>query len=119
MNIWTHIVGLFTIVGLAAGCSSLPINDDKPVSDAGSADVAVSTPEADAGIVICELAGRDSIVRVLASDSGTRYTLCDERGSVIAANLDCERLAAIRPDLDPRHMQADGSFELMLTDPID
>lgn len=70
----------------------------------------------DQGVVICELAGRDSIVRVVACESGTRYTLCDELGAVIAANLDGAALAAMRPDLDPRRLQADGGFEVMMVD---
>ncbi len=70
----------------------------------------------DQGIVICELAGRDSIVRVMACESGTRYTLCDVVGGVIAANLDGAALAAMRPDLDPRLLQVEGGFEVMMVD---
>lgn len=105
-------LGFLAAIGLAAGCASLPCEEGRPTSDATMPDVAV----VDVGVVICELSGRDSIVRVLAWDAGTRYTLCDVEGSVIAANLDGPGLAALRPDLDPRRLQADGGFELMMVD---
>ncbi len=106
-----RIVGL-SFLTLLCGCSSLPQDDGRPTSDAIAPDIAVR----EQGLLICELAGRDSIVRVLASDAGTRYTLCDQNGKPIATNLDSAALAALRPDLDPRHMQADGSFDLYIAD---
>jgi len=108
---------LNVILALAClgGCSSLPREDGSPTSDAISPDIA----SREHGLLVCELSGRDAIVRVLASEAGTRYTLCDVDGTPIAVNLDGAALAAIRPDLDPRHMQADGGFDLMMTDTRD
>jgi hypothetical protein len=87
-----------------------------PVSDASAGDIAAAM--VDQGVVVCKLVGRDSIVEVRAAEGGTRYTLRDEAGTLVAANLDADALARIRPDLDPRSMQADEPVmgPLMLID---
>jgi hypothetical protein len=108
-------VTALAVLSLLAGCSILPQDGGRPCSDATAPDLAAK----EQGLLICELAGRDSVVRVLASNAGTRYTLCDERGSPIATNLQGAALAALRPDLDPRRMHADGSFELMMVETAD
>lgn len=108
----SRALGLFCSLAFLAGCSSMPQDDGRPTSDAVTPDIAMR----EQGLLVCELVGRDSIVRVLACESGTRYTLCDSSGKQIAANLDSDALTALRPDLDPRHMQADGSYDLYMVD---
>lgn len=105
-------MGWIAAAGLVAGCASTPPDGGRPTTDATMPDVAML----DQGVIICELAGRDSVIRVLANESGTRYTLCASSGEVVAANLNGSQLAAQRPDLDPRRMQADEGFELMMVD---
>lgn len=108
-------LGLLTCISFLCGCAGTPKDDGLPTSDAASPDIAVH----EQGLLICELTGRDSIVRVFAGDGGTRYSLCDRVGNPIATNLDGDALTALRPDLDPRRLHADGSFDLMLTDQPD
>jgi hypothetical protein len=88
------------------------------MTDAESKTTAMrAAPTEVGGIEVCELVGRDSIVRVLSTDAGTRYTLCTLDGSSVAENLDASGLARLRPDLDPASMQADwGRGPLMLMD---
>ena len=97
-----------------AGCASAPEKDGRPLTDAESRTTA---SRGGTGIEVCELVGRDAIVRVMASDAGTRYTLCTLEGATIASDLDAAGLARLRPDLDPESMRADwGKGALMLMD---
>ncbi len=99
---------------LAGGCASACHDEGRPVSDAESWTTAqVSSP----GVKVCELVGRDSIVQVMSTEMGTRYTLCTADGEMVASNLDASGLAKLRPDLNPESIQADwGRGPLMLAD---
>jgi hypothetical protein len=96
------------------GCASAPDQDGRPLTDAESRTTAAANST---GVEVCELVGRDSIVKVMASAGGTRYTLCSLDGAILARDLDAVGLARLRPDLDPESMQADwGRGPLMLMD---
>jgi hypothetical protein len=84
------------------------------MTDAESRTTAAVAP---AALKVCELVGRDSVVRVMATGEGTRYTLCTLDGSAVANDLDAAGLAKLRPDLDPAAMRADwGRGALMMLD---
>lgn len=109
---------------LLSGCATVQEEPGRPVTDAESKTTAmatpVATPMAAPGFEVCELVGRDSIVKVLSTDMGTRYTLYTLEGASIAADLNAEGLKKLRPDLDPESMQADwGRGPLMLMDRVD
>lgn len=111
-----RVGGFAAVIALLCGCASERPGEGDPVTDATTGDVAAApSPQ---GALICKLVGRDSIVEVIAADDGTRYTLRDERGTLIAADLDAGGLARLRPDLDPRMLQADEPVmgPLMLMD---
>jgi hypothetical protein len=99
------LVGAASILVTLGGCASIQHDDGAPAADATPDDVACAS--LDQGPVVCRLVGRDSIVEVLAGNDGRRYTLKDAGGALIASNLDATGLAQIRPDLDPRRLQAD------------
>lgn len=110
-----RLLAVSTAVSALCGCASIPQDEGRPLSD--GEDRTTVSADGSMGIEVCELVGRDSIVRVLTSQTGTRYTLCRLDGSTVAADLDAKELARLRPDLDPAAMQADwGQGPLMMLD---
>ena len=112
---------LVSMALVVSGCATVKEDPGRPLTDAESQTTAMSSTSTPTGFEVCELVGRDSIVRVLSTDAGTRYTLCTLEGAPIAENLDASGLARLRPDLDPKSMQADeghdwGRGALMMVD---
>lgn len=68
---------------------------------------ATSTPEPpEPAVFLGTLEGRDYDVRIEATEQGTRYTVVDDRGVVIASRLPLESLAEQYPLLAPYELWA-------------
>lgn len=65
-----------------------------------------STRSPQAGAVVGTLVGREYIVRIVATQSGPRYTVSTLSGQVLQTNLDAGALAKAFPGLDPSNLRA-------------
>jgi hypothetical protein len=67
---------------------------------------ATSTPQPDPAVHLGTLQGREYDVRIEMTEAGTRYTVVDARGVVIASRLPLESLAEQYPLLAPHELWA-------------